>query len=135
MTDTPQVHCSLSSFLLGFHVHEKALLVPAVVSALLAVDSRDGARMHLRLSFLATFAAFPLLPGPELRVAKVRSVVGDFTYSSKSFRTSCLYRESRANVSSCLGKEMFRNGRIGATSIDTSSSFPYALRAGREVMP
>ncbi|CAN0218719.1 unnamed protein product, partial [Hapterophycus canaliculatus] len=66
------VHCSLSSFLLGFHVHEKALLVPAVISAVLALDSAAGARMHLRLSFLAAYAAFPLLPGPELRVVKVR---------------------------------------------------------------
>ncbi|CAM9786846.1 unnamed protein product [Ectocarpus sp. 13 AM-2016] len=65
------VHCSLSAFLVGFHVHEKALLVPAVVSALLASHSRAGARMYLRLSFLAAFSAFPLLPGPELRVLKV----------------------------------------------------------------
>ncbi|CBJ33171.1 Dolichyl-P-Glc:Glc1Man9GlcNAc2-PP-dolichyl glucosyltransferase ALG8, family GT57 [Ectocarpus siliculosus] len=65
------VHCSLSAFLVGFHVHEKALLVPAVVSALLASHSRAGARMYLRLSFLAAFAVFPLLPGPELRVLKV----------------------------------------------------------------
>lgn len=57
---------------MGFHVHEKALLVPAVVSALLAFDSRAGARMYLRLSFLAAFAVYPLLPGPELRVLKVR---------------------------------------------------------------
>ncbi|CAM9151826.1 unnamed protein product, partial [Ectocarpus fasciculatus] len=65
------VHCSLSAFLVGFHVHEKALLVPAVVSALLASHSRAGARMYLRLSFLAAFSVFPLLPGPELRVLKV----------------------------------------------------------------
>lgn len=67
-----QVHCSLSAFLVGFHVHEKALLVPAVVSALLALDSTAGARMHLRLSFLAAFAVLPLLPGPELKLLKVR---------------------------------------------------------------
>ncbi|CAB1107431.1 unnamed protein product [Ectocarpus sp. CCAP 1310/34] len=65
------VHCSLSAFLVGFHVHEKALLVPAVVSALVASHSRAGARMYLRLSFLAAFSVFPLLPGPELRVLKV----------------------------------------------------------------
>ena len=57
---------------MGFHVHEKALLVPAVVSALLALDSTAGARMHLRLSFLAAFAVLPLLPGPELKLLKVR---------------------------------------------------------------
>lgn len=61
---------------MGFHVHEKALLVPAVVSALLALDSRAGARMHLRLSFLAAFAVLPLLPGPELKLLKVRAVEG-----------------------------------------------------------
>lgn len=66
------MHCSLSAFLVGFHVHEKALLVPAVASALLALDSRAGARIHLRLSFLAAFAVLPLLPGPELKLLKVR---------------------------------------------------------------
>ncbi len=71
----PQVHCSLSAFLVGFHVHEKALLVPAVASALLAIESPAGARMYLRLSFLAAFAAFPLLPGPDLRVLKVQHKV------------------------------------------------------------
>ena len=70
------MHCSLSAFLVGFHVHEKALLVPAVTSALLALDSRAGARMHLRLSFLAAFAVLPLLPGPELAVLKVRMCGG-----------------------------------------------------------
>lgn len=69
-----QVHCSLSAFLLGFHVHEKALLVPAVVSSLVALESRDGARMHLRLNFLAAFAVLPLLPGPDLAVLKVTSI-------------------------------------------------------------
>lgn len=67
------MHCSLSAFLVGFHVHEKALLVPAVASAVLAPDSAAGARMHLRLSFLAAFAALPLLPGPELKMLKVRT--------------------------------------------------------------
>lgn len=57
---------------MGYHVHEKALLVPAVVSALLAFRSEAAARAYLRLSFLAAFAAFPLLPGAELRVLKVR---------------------------------------------------------------
>ncbi|CAM9362372.1 unnamed protein product [Scytosiphon promiscuus] len=76
------VHCSLSSFLLGFHVHEKALLVPAVVSAVLAVGSRAGATMHLRLSFLATFAAFPLLPGQELKVVKVMLLIAHLTLAT-----------------------------------------------------
>ena len=66
------MHCSLSAFLVGFHVHEKALLVPAVVSALLAFRSAAAATAYLRLSFLAAFATFPLLPGAELRVLKVR---------------------------------------------------------------
>lgn len=76
-----QVHCSLSAFLVGFHVHEKALLVPAVVSALLASRSRAGARMYLRLSFLAAFSVFPLLPGPELRVLKVARSLVALTHS------------------------------------------------------
>lgn len=69
------MHCSLSAFLVGFHVHEKALLVPAIVSALLAFQSRAGARMYLRLSFLAAFAVFPLLPGPELRPLKASTLL------------------------------------------------------------
>lgn len=71
---TCQVHCSLSSFLVGFHVHEKALLIPAVLSALSAFNSTAEARVHLRLSFLSAFAVLPLLPGPELMVLKASLV-------------------------------------------------------------
>eukprot|EP00903_Cladosiphon_okamuranus_P012361 g11588.t2 len=90
------VHCSLSAFLVGFHVHEKALLVPAIASALLALDSPAGARMHLRLSFLAAFAVLPLLPGPELKLLKVMLVITHLAAA-----TSLL--EHRHSQSSVLG--------------------------------
>lgn len=90
------MHCSLSAFVVGFHVHEKALLVPAVVSALLALDSKAGARMHLRLSFLAAFAVLPLLPGPELMALKVCSL-GVSTLVSETRSIHCVQKpESQA---------------------------------------
>ncbi|CAM9176446.1 unnamed protein product [Choristocarpus tenellus] len=65
------VHCSLSAFLLGFHVHEKAILVPTIVLAALSLDSYKSARLYLRMSYVGGFALFPLLPGPELIGLKV----------------------------------------------------------------
>eukprot|EP00752_Nemacystus_decipiens_P002051 g1964.t1 len=108
------MHCSLSAFMVGFHVHEKALLVPAVVSALLALDSEAGARMHLRLSFLAAFAVLPLLPGPELKVLKAMLVITHLAVA-----TSLL--EHRHSQSMALG-EGLQSGQPLSSGEGRSSS-------------
>lgn len=41
-------HCSLGAFMLGWHVHEKAIIAPALLLALIApTDARCGACAHV----------------------------------------------------------------------------------------
>ena len=55
------VQCALCSFLLGWHVHEKALLLAVVPLAVLALRSGPEARLYLLLSAAAHVALGPLL--------------------------------------------------------------------------
>lgn len=57
------VYCSLSSFMLGYHVHEKAVLVPMVCLALLARSRPAAAALYLHLAAVGVICLFPLLTG------------------------------------------------------------------------
>jgi alpha-1,3-glucosyltransferase len=56
------VYCSLSVFMLGYHVHEKALLIPTVILALMSSDSPNDAHLYVMLSMVCTHAQLPLFP-------------------------------------------------------------------------
>ncbi|PIK39970.1 putative dolichyl pyrophosphate Glc1Man9GlcNAc2 alpha-1,3-glucosyltransferase [Apostichopus japonicus] len=55
------VLCAYSSFLFGWHVHEKAILIIILPLSLLAVTSVDDARVYLLLSTVGHYSLFPLL--------------------------------------------------------------------------
>ncbi|XP_043226819.1 probable dolichyl pyrophosphate Glc1Man9GlcNAc2 alpha-1,3-glucosyltransferase [Amphibalanus amphitrite] len=57
------VQCALCSFLLGWHVHEKAVLLAVVPLAVLALRSGPEARLYLLLSAAAHVSLGPLLFG------------------------------------------------------------------------
>ncbi|XP_037071401.1 probable dolichyl pyrophosphate Glc1Man9GlcNAc2 alpha-1,3-glucosyltransferase [Pollicipes pollicipes] len=65
------VQCALGSFLFGWHVHEKALLLAVVPLAVLALRSQTEARLYLLLSAAAHVSLFPLLHGPAETLGKV----------------------------------------------------------------
>ena len=48
-------------FVLGFHVHEKAIIVVIALLALNAVESGCDAALFLRVCFVGTICLFPLL--------------------------------------------------------------------------
>ncbi|CAF4068101.1 unnamed protein product [Rotaria sp. Silwood2] len=61
--------CALTSFLFGWHVHEKAILISIIPLNLLAFDSREHARYFLLLSTFGGFSLFPLIfTGPEIPI-------------------------------------------------------------------
>ena len=63
------------SFLLGFHVHEKAILMVVVPMALNAADSPWAAGEYLYAAVLATYSLFPLLFTPTEYPIKVGRVL------------------------------------------------------------
>lgn len=51
----------MCSFMLGYHVHEKAILMAIVPVGMLAADSVDDAKVYLLMSWIGHFSLFPLL--------------------------------------------------------------------------
>ncbi len=61
------VFVSLSSFMVGYHVHEKAVLVPMVLQTLLCQRSERDRVLYLLLVSAGVHGLFPLFTGlPEL---------------------------------------------------------------------
>jgi len=58
------VLCAWSSFLFGWHVHEKAVLLIILPLAILALGSKQEAKFYLITSVTGHFSLFPLLYGP-----------------------------------------------------------------------
>lgn len=65
------VYCALCAFMLGWHVHEKALMLALVPCAMCALDSSRQSRLFLLLSTVSTFVLFPLFQDPESHCVKV----------------------------------------------------------------
>uniref|UniRef100_UPI003AB09D14 dolichyl pyrophosphate Glc1Man9GlcNAc2 alpha-1,3-glucosyltransferase isoform X9 n=1 Tax=Centroberyx gerrardi TaxID=166262 RepID=UPI003AB09D14 len=58
------VLCALGSFLFGWHVHEKAVLLAILPLSILAVESREDAGIFLVLATTGHYSLFPLLFTP-----------------------------------------------------------------------
>lgn len=63
--------CAFGSFLFGWHVHEKAILMVIIPLSLLAVVDRPAARVFLILSTTGHLSLFPLLFRPQETPIKI----------------------------------------------------------------
>ena len=55
------VFAQMTSFMCGYHVHEKAILYAILPMTLLSCDSRGDARVYMLLSWIGHFSLLPLL--------------------------------------------------------------------------
>ena len=53
--------CGFTSFMFGWHVHEKAILLVIIPMILLATDSREYARHFILISITGHVSLFPLI--------------------------------------------------------------------------
>ena len=65
------VYSALSSFMFAYHVHEKAILTAILPMTYLAVVSKEGARLFLRLSTIGHVGLLPLLFRPQELILKI----------------------------------------------------------------
>ena len=58
------VFSGMSSFMLGYHVHEKAIMTALIPMSLLSLISKNNARIFLRMLSIGNFGLLPLLYRP-----------------------------------------------------------------------
>lgn len=75
------VLCGLSAFLFGWHVHEKAILMPVLLATPLALCSRADAAVYVILSAAGHASLFPLLFQAAEMPAKVLLVLLHTVYA------------------------------------------------------
>ncbi|KAK9739810.1 ALG6, ALG8 glycosyltransferase family [Popillia japonica] len=78
--------CALTSFLFGWHVHEKAILMAIIPLSILSIMDAEDARIFLILSTTGLYSLLPLLYPQNLLLLKVLLVV---TYCSYAFYNLC----------------------------------------------
>ncbi|XP_040908287.1 probable dolichyl pyrophosphate Glc1Man9GlcNAc2 alpha-1,3-glucosyltransferase isoform X2 [Toxotes jaculatrix] len=75
------VLCALGSFIFGWHVHEKAILIAILPLSILAVESREDAGIFLVLTTTGHYSLFPLLFTPTELLVKVALMMMFTIYS------------------------------------------------------
>lgn len=65
------VICGLSSFMFGYHVHEKAILTAIIALSVLSVINKNDARVFIILSLTGSAGLFPLLYPKDLLLLKL----------------------------------------------------------------
>ncbi|KAL4659618.1 putative dolichyl pyrophosphate Glc1Man9GlcNAc2 alpha-1,3-glucosyltransferase [Arapaima gigas] len=87
------VICALGSFLFGWHVHEKAVLMAILPLSILAVETKEDARVFLILATSGHLSLFPLLyTMPELPIKVLLMLLFtlySFTSLQRLFRPEC----------------------------------------------
>uniref|UniRef100_UPI0037E79902 dolichyl pyrophosphate Glc1Man9GlcNAc2 alpha-1,3-glucosyltransferase n=1 Tax=Semicossyphus pulcher TaxID=241346 RepID=UPI0037E79902 len=78
--------CALGSFMFGWHVHEKAILIAILPLSILAVESREDAGIFLLLSTTGHYSLFPLIFTPAELPIKAALMLMFVIYSFTALR-------------------------------------------------
>jgi alpha-1,3-glucosyltransferase len=76
--------CAMSSFMLAYHVHEKAIMTAIVPLTLLAPTSVENGRLYIRMTAIGVLGLFPLLFRPVELPLKVASYMGFLALAVKA---------------------------------------------------
>lgn len=93
------VLCAFASFLFGWHVHEKAILMIIIPLTLLAVSSGEDCQLFLLLSITGHVSLFPLLFTSFENVIKIVLVS---TYSLASYSFLCALHSRPGSTTSLI---------------------------------
>jgi alpha-1,3-glucosyltransferase len=82
------VHCGMCSFMLGWHVHEKAILLPVIPLGLIASENIFQRRMFVLMATVGHFGLFPLLFNSTETPIKIFLLLGHTTLSVMMLQAS-----------------------------------------------
>ncbi|XP_028840400.1 dolichyl pyrophosphate Glc1Man9GlcNAc2 alpha-1,3-glucosyltransferase isoform X2 [Denticeps clupeoides] len=120
--------CALGSFLFGWHVHEKAVLMSILPFSLLAVKSREDAGIFLMLSTSGHFSLLPLLfTAPELPIKVLLMLL--YTLSSFAALKTLFSREGP------LLRSMEQLYLMGLIPLEVVCEWVYPLTAWQQTLP
>ncbi|XP_068718262.1 dolichyl pyrophosphate Glc1Man9GlcNAc2 alpha-1,3-glucosyltransferase-like isoform X1 [Montipora capricornis] len=95
------VLCAFGSFLFGWHVHEKAILMVVIPLSLFAIADREAARVFLILSTTGHLSLFPLLFQPQETPIKVCLML---MFTIFSFYSLCLIHCGKSSNKSSVSE-------------------------------
>ncbi|XP_060682201.1 probable dolichyl pyrophosphate Glc1Man9GlcNAc2 alpha-1,3-glucosyltransferase [Hemiscyllium ocellatum] len=120
--------CALGSFMFGWHVHEKAILIAILPLSLLAVENTKDAGTYLILATTGHFSLFPLLfTGPEMPI-KIGLMLLFTIYSFSALQA--LFRRERSLTN--LPESIYLSGLI---PLEVICEIIYPLTAWQQRFP
>uniref|UniRef100_A0A8C1IRH3 Alpha-1,3-glucosyltransferase n=1 Tax=Cyprinus carpio TaxID=7962 RepID=A0A8C1IRH3_CYPCA len=122
------VICALGSFMFGWHVHEKAILMAILPLSLLAVDSRKDAGIFLMLSVTSHYSLFPLLFTTQELPIKIFLMLLFTIFSLASLKT--LFRKGGA-----LLNPLEVTYLLGLIPLELICEFVYPLTVWQKTFP
>uniref|UniRef100_A0A8C2KHR9 Alpha-1,3-glucosyltransferase n=1 Tax=Cyprinus carpio TaxID=7962 RepID=A0A8C2KHR9_CYPCA len=122
------VICALGSFMFGWHVHEKAILMAILPLSLLAVDSRKDAGIFLMLSVTGHYSLFPLLFTTQELPIKIFLMLLFTIFSLASLKT--LFRKGGA-----LLNPLEVTYLLGLIPLELICEFVYPLTVWQKTFP
>uniref|UniRef100_A0A672S919 Alpha-1,3-glucosyltransferase n=1 Tax=Sinocyclocheilus grahami TaxID=75366 RepID=A0A672S919_SINGR len=122
------VICALGSFMFGWHVHEKAILMAILPLSLLAVESREEARIFLILSITGHYSLFPLLFTTQELPIKIFLMLLFTIFSLTSLKT--LFRSGGALLNPLEATYL-----LGLIPLELICEFVYPLTVWQKTFP